>query len=222
MQNLLALLLPRICLLCGDGAQEPFNLCPGCIRDLPRIGAFCRRCALPLSESGLDVCAQCAHTPPPFDRAIAAFRYLEPADWLIRRLKYQRDLSVAPTLGLLLWQRIALEDHEREPPVRATGAPSPSQASSARLQSEPGDCKNAGRQSGDSAETPMGATEARNRAPVPSPEHPRPPSQRARRLRRLPPAFPLPSGRHRGRCGDHRSHRRGARPGGSRPRSGKR
>ena len=30
-------LLPRICLLCGDGAEEPYNLCTGCIRALPRI-----------------------------------------------------------------------------------------------------------------------------------------------------------------------------------------
>ena len=115
MRNLLALLLPRICLLCGDGAEEPFNLCPGCIRDLPRIGTFCRRCALPLPASRREICAQCAGTPPPFNRAIAAFRYLEPVDSLIRKLKYQRDLSVAPTLGLLLSQRIASEGGAKGP-----------------------------------------------------------------------------------------------------------
>ena len=115
MHDLLALLVPRICLLCGGGAKEPFNLCAGCIRDLPRVDAFCKRCALPLPVPGPQTCTQCVSAPPPFRRAVAAFRYLEPLDTLIRQLKYQQDLSVAPTLGRLLSQRIALEDHADRP-----------------------------------------------------------------------------------------------------------
>ena len=107
MHDLMARLLPRICLLCGDGAEEPYNLCTGCIRALPRIDAFCRRCALPLPAVDSEVCAQCISAPPPFRRAVAAFRYVDPLDTLIQRLKYQRDLSVASTLGRLLAQRIA-------------------------------------------------------------------------------------------------------------------
>ena len=107
MQDLLALLLPRICLLCGDGAEEPYNLCTGCIRALPRIEAFCRRCALPLSTADSEVCVQCVSAPLPFRHAVAAFRYVDPLDTLIQRLKYQRDLSVASTLGRLLAERIA-------------------------------------------------------------------------------------------------------------------
>ena len=107
MHDLMARLLPRICLLCGDGAEEPYNLCTGCIRALPRIGAFCRRCALPLPTVDSEVCAQCVSAPPPFRRAVAAFRYVDPLDTLIQRLKYQRDLSVASTLGRLLAKRVA-------------------------------------------------------------------------------------------------------------------
>lgn len=109
MQDLLALLLPRICLLCGDGAEEPYNLCTGCIRALPKIDVFCRRCALPLPVADSEVCAQCVSAPPPFRHAVTAFRYADPLDTLIQRLKYQRDLSVASTLGRLLAQRIAGE-----------------------------------------------------------------------------------------------------------------
>ena len=115
MHGLLALLLPRICLLCGDGAEEPYNLCTGCIRTLPRIDVFCRRCALPLPAADSEVCAQCAGAPPPFRRATAAFRYVDPLDTLIRQLKYQRDLSVASTLGRLLAQRIAGETDADRP-----------------------------------------------------------------------------------------------------------
>lgn len=107
MHDLMARLLPRICLLCGDGAEEPYNLCTGCIRALPRIDAFCRRCALPLPAVDSEVCAQCVRAPPPFRRAVAAFRYVDPLDTLIQQLKYQRDLSVASTLGRLLAKRIA-------------------------------------------------------------------------------------------------------------------
>ncbi len=107
MHGFLAFLLPCRCLLCGDRAQEPCNLCPGCIRALPRIEVHCRRCALPLPGSGRDTCARCIVAPPPFRRAVAAFRYVDPLDTLIQQLKYQRDLSVASALGHLLVQRLA-------------------------------------------------------------------------------------------------------------------
>lgn len=110
MRDLLALLLPRICVLCGDWAAEPFNLCPGCVRDLPGIGDACRRCALPLPSSGADVCARCTSAPPPFRRALAAFRYADPLDSLIQQLKYRGDITIAPTLGRMLAQRVTEEE----------------------------------------------------------------------------------------------------------------
>ena len=106
-KRLLGLLLPRVCVLCSDRAAEPFNLCDGCIGDLPGMNGACRRCALPLPAPGSGLCARCATDPPPFRRAVAAFRYVEPVDTLIQQLKYQGDLAVAPTLGRLLARRIA-------------------------------------------------------------------------------------------------------------------
>ena len=114
MRDLVALLLPPICVLCGGRASEPFNLCPGCIRDLPRIEGACRRCALPLAAPGPEICARCTVSPPPFRRTVAAFRYADPVDTLIRQLKYRRDLTIAPTLGALLAER--LEDRVQEYP----------------------------------------------------------------------------------------------------------
>ena len=104
--HLLSTLLPRTCVLCGDQAAEPFNLCTGCIHGLPKTQESCRRCALPVPVSSPGTCARCTIAPPPFRRATAAFRYEEPVDTLIRQLKYQRDLAVAPTLGRLLGQRV--------------------------------------------------------------------------------------------------------------------
>lgn len=115
MHSLVALLFPRTCLLCGDRAEDPHNLCGECIRDLPGIGACCRRCALPLPVPGTEVCAQCTIAPPPFRRAVAALRYLQPVDTLIRQLKFEGNLAVAPTLGWLLARRVGEEDDASVP-----------------------------------------------------------------------------------------------------------
>ena len=115
MDGLVTLLFPRMCLLCGDRAEDPHNLCGGCIRDLPGIGNCCRRCALPMPVPGTDVCAQCASAPPPFRRAVAALRYVQPVDTLIRLLKFEGNLAVAPTLGWLLAHRVAEEEDASVP-----------------------------------------------------------------------------------------------------------
>lgn len=104
MRKMLTLLLPATCVLCGDRAIEPFNLCPGCLGDLPRMHAACSRCATPLPYP--DICAQCTMSPPVFRYALAAFRYLDPLNTLIQQLKFQKVLIIAPTLGNLLRIRV--------------------------------------------------------------------------------------------------------------------
>lgn len=104
MHKILAVLLPATCVLCGDRAIEPFNLCSGCLGDLPGMHAACRRCAIPLPYP--DTCAQCTMNPPVFRHAFAAFRYLDPINTLIQQLKFQRALAIAPTLGHLLRIRV--------------------------------------------------------------------------------------------------------------------
>lgn len=98
------LILPPICCLCGDPATASINLCHGCRDDLPWNTRACRRCALPLpSGAGHgECCAQCLRRPPPFDTAVAAWRYASPVDFLITGLKYRSRLDYARLLGELL------------------------------------------------------------------------------------------------------------------------
>ncbi|MBN1379259.1 MAG: ComF family protein [Gammaproteobacteria bacterium] len=49
------------------------------------------------------ICGQCLQQPPHFDCLLSPFRYENPVDWLVQRLKYNASLSHVPVLaGLLL------------------------------------------------------------------------------------------------------------------------
>lgn len=68
----------------------------------------CCLCAFEGESLNLDLCAYC-RTDLPWDRAgeptdVCAFRFEQPVDDLIRRLKYQRVLANARVLGVLLAQ----------------------------------------------------------------------------------------------------------------------
>lgn len=91
-------LLPRHCVLCGqpgDGAL----LCAPCHAELPRPGPSCRACALPLPPTSGDLCGHCLRSPPGWDQAVAALDYRFPADRLVCRLKFNRDLCAGALLG---------------------------------------------------------------------------------------------------------------------------
>ena len=211
-KRLLGLLLPRICVLCSDRAAEPFNLCDGCIRDLPGMAGACRRCALPLPLPGPGLCARCAAAPPPFRRAVAAFRYVEPVDTLIQQLKYQGDLAVAPTLGRLLALRIAeagtggaecilpVPLHPRR--LRARGFNQSLEIAKALA-------------AGTGIPVKRYRVKRTRDTPVQSqtPGRSRAAAERARGVHRFAPARPIRSRCHRRRRGHHRGYRGGARPG---------
>ncbi len=55
------------------------------------------------------MCGRCLTAPPPWSRIVAPFRYAEPVSSLIWQLKYQSQLHVARTLGLLF---AAYRQHE--------------------------------------------------------------------------------------------------------------
>jgi ComF family protein len=92
------MLLPRHCLLCGDPSRDS-NLCLPCRRDLPQTRNACRRCALPLEGSQDRVCASCLLRPPSWDSALAALSYRFPADRLVCRFKFNRDLAAGKVLA---------------------------------------------------------------------------------------------------------------------------
>lgn len=96
--DLLELLLPSHCILCGlrIGAGR---LCPGCEGDLPRIGPACRQCALPLGPCDLMLCGACLRHPPAWDSALAALVYDYPVDQLVRRFKFQRNFACGQLLA---------------------------------------------------------------------------------------------------------------------------
>jgi ComF family protein len=111
LQSVQSLLRGReICLLCAGGGAER-GLCSGCCADLPWQGSACQRCALPIPIPG--TCGACLRSPPPQDRGWSVFDYRPPLDFMIRRLKFHRDLAWARVLGGLMAADISSRCDER-------------------------------------------------------------------------------------------------------------
>ncbi len=92
-------LLDQDCALCCGPSER--LVCSACDATLPRPGAACVRCALPLPHAGL--CGRCRAHPPAFDATLAAFEYRFPVDRIVQRFKYAGDLA----LGRWLAERLA-------------------------------------------------------------------------------------------------------------------
>lgn len=107
-----ALFAPR-CLLCGLPGQAPcLDLCPACESELQLVPQpACQRCALPLKPGRpFPVCETCEHTPPPFERCIASFRYCSPVDLVVQDLKYRGRLPLARVFGELLARSVKAQN----------------------------------------------------------------------------------------------------------------
>ena len=102
-------ILPKgICLLCDDPAGAIPNLCDACARDLPVLPHPCELCgagAVPHAR----LCRACAMRRPSVDRTVCALAYVPPVDYLVGRLKFDRDLRVVPTLAGMLRRAVAGE-----------------------------------------------------------------------------------------------------------------
>lgn len=95
-----------ICLLCDAQGGTITNLCDDCARELPRLPNPCVVCgASEIPRTGL--CPACTTRPPPVDRTVCALAYASPVDYLVGRLKFQRDLRVVPALAGLLVRSVA-------------------------------------------------------------------------------------------------------------------
>jgi len=84
LQHLTSLIAPPVCVLCagpGQHLDEPWGL------DL------CSHCEAACPAAGPE--------PPPFEAAFCLFRYEDPVDLMIQRLKFQHDLAQARVLGTL-------------------------------------------------------------------------------------------------------------------------
>ncbi len=105
--QLLSLIFPACCRLCGSAVRPREQLCPQCMEDLPWLENSCSRCALPLpAGAGDSPCGRCQQHPPGFDHTLALFHYQPPLDYLIKRLKFNSELAICPFLSRLLAQRI--------------------------------------------------------------------------------------------------------------------
>lgn len=101
--NFMQSLLPKNCLLCLAPCEG--DLCFACQESLPRLPSnHCPLCLLPMMNSR--ICGHCLTHNPAWTRAIAALQYTFPVDALIRSLKYQENLSLAPVLANLLTAKL--------------------------------------------------------------------------------------------------------------------
>jgi len=90
-------LIPPDCCLCampvGSG-NAGVPVCDDCAGELPYHGLLvCPCCALPTPAG--QTCGPCLRNPPAFDSTRALYRYVFPADVLVRSFKYRHRLSLA-------------------------------------------------------------------------------------------------------------------------------
>jgi len=114
-RELLDLVLPPLCFLCGEPAPDGFA-CPAHGFGDGLEGARCGRCAAPLGAGLPDgyACPACRAAPPAFRRvvALADYRRGEPlADWVLA-FKHGGRRDLARPLGARLAHRLAGEFSE--------------------------------------------------------------------------------------------------------------
>lgn len=102
------LLLPPVCVVCGMAARPGLDCCAGCERDLPELGAQCRRCALELVRD-VELCGRCTRRLPAFDRAHAGFAYRGSIERLVQRFKFRHELAAGRVLAGLMARRLAMQ-----------------------------------------------------------------------------------------------------------------
>jgi ComF family protein len=112
--SLKQLLLPAHCAACGAAspADSRAPLCEACARAIAELievpyCPLCGRNAGPYT-SGPGGCIFCRNYPVDFDAAVRVGPYEDPLRSLILRCKRDRRLEIAPFLGRLLAERLAL------------------------------------------------------------------------------------------------------------------
>jgi ComF family protein len=112
--SLKQLVLPAHCAACGAAspADSRAPLCEACARALAELMEvphcpLCGRNAGPYTSQP-DGCLFCRNYPVDFDAAVRVGPYKDPLRGLILRCKRDRRLEIAPFLGRLLAERLAL------------------------------------------------------------------------------------------------------------------
>lgn len=100
-------LLDHRCTACGLAAP-PRRFCAGCSTDFLNRGPGCRLCGTPVHRTGM-ICGRCLATTRAWSQYWFVQDYQGPWAELIRRFKYQAQLSLAPPLATLLAQQLKRE-----------------------------------------------------------------------------------------------------------------
>ncbi len=101
--RVLDLLLPPVCLNCGEVVDSPGRLCAPCWTGISFIAPpFCACCGLPFPyDLGPEaLCAACIASQPRYGRARAVLRYDDHSRGLVLRLKHADRLEGAGAFGL--------------------------------------------------------------------------------------------------------------------------
>lgn len=108
LNNIHSVLIPPVCVLCGDKGGGGRDLCSACRRSLPKVSNVCVRCAEPITGRVAEaLCGRCQVKPPAFERSLALFSYQYPVDHLLQRLKFDGRLEMARILGSLMAEHLA-------------------------------------------------------------------------------------------------------------------
>jgi ComF family protein len=107
---MLDLLYPPSCALCRTGLSHAKSLCPACAGDLPRIAEpFCETCGemfTGMIDRTFD-CPNCANLSFSFEFARPVMLRDERTLDLVHRLKYNREIHLAPELAVLAHEAFA-------------------------------------------------------------------------------------------------------------------
>jgi ComF family protein len=118
--RLARIVLPQDCHLCDVALSDRARpshvplLCHACADVLPRIGAHCPICAMPVvtRDTAPDICGQCLRRRPHFDATHAAMEYAFPVDRMVQSLKYAANLPLASTFARLLLDALPSLDQD--------------------------------------------------------------------------------------------------------------
>ncbi|UYN97992.1 MAG: ComF family protein [Enhydrobacter sp.] len=101
-RRLVDVVLPPLCLRCGEIVAEPGALCAACWPGLAFVAPpHCARCGVPFAEDlGPDAwCAECLNRPPAFRHARAALVYDDDSRRLILPFKHGDRTDLAKACG---------------------------------------------------------------------------------------------------------------------------
>lgn len=90
------------CFLCHAAAARGEDFCQPCLADMPWNHRACLCCALPIADPFSSHCTACSQAPPPFEFAVANFRYAYPIDHLLLRYKQHGDEVLGAKLARLM------------------------------------------------------------------------------------------------------------------------